>query len=122
LSADAIVPEKNYGADMVTFVLENSGHKGARIIPVNSRRGKQIRAEPVVALYEKKRVFHVGERGNLSKLEDEQTTWVPGEGPSPNRVDALVHGITELAKDIMPVQMSSPNALQGMRSPFNTNL
>ena len=39
-SADAIVPEKNFGADMVRFVLENAGYAGARIIPVNSRRGK----------------------------------------------------------------------------------
>lgn len=110
-SADAIVPEKNYGADMVRFVLENSGHKGARIIPVESRRGKAIRAEPVVALYEKKRVFHVGKQGDLSDLEDELTTWVPGEGASPNRLDALVHGITELAKHVMPATISDPNKL-----------
>ena len=110
-SADAIVPEKNYGADMVTYVLENAGHTGARIIPVNSRRGKAIRAEPVVALYEKQRVFHVGQRGDLSKLEDELTTWVPGEGDSPNRLDALVHGITELAKHVMPASIADPNKL-----------
>jgi phage terminase large subunit-like protein len=123
LSADAIVPEKNYGQDMVTFVLENAGYKDARIVGVNSRRGKAIRAEPVVALYEKRRVFHVGVRGSLSKLENEQTTWVPGQGPSPNRVDALVHGITEIAKDIMPVQMSNPNILlRGQQSPSNRPL
>jgi len=110
-SADAIVPEKNYGADMVRFTLENSGYSGARIIPVNSRRGKAIRAEPVVALYEKKRVFHVGERGDLAKLEEELTTWVPGEGDSPNRLDALVHGITELAKHVMPASISDPRKL-----------
>ena len=110
-SADAIVPEKNYGADMVRFTLENAGYTGARIIPVESRRGKAVRAEPIVALYEKKRVFHVGQRGDLAKLEDELTTWVPGEGDSPNRLDALVHGATELAKHVMPAAISDPNKL-----------
>lgn len=110
-SADAIVPEKNYGQDMVTFVLENAGFSGARIIGVNSRRGKAIRAEPIVALYEKKRVFHVGKRGDLSDIEDELTSWVPGEGDSPNRLDALVHGATELAKNVMPAIISDPNKL-----------
>jgi len=110
-SADAIVPEKNYGQDMVRYVLENAGYSGAHIIPVESRRGKAIRAEPVVALYEKKRVFHVGKRGDLSALEDELTTWVPGEGDSPNRLDALVHGVTELAKRVMPANIADPNKL-----------
>lgn len=110
-SADAIVPEKNYGADMVRFTLENAGYSGARILPVNSRRGKQIRAEPIVALYEKGRVFHVGKQGDLTELEDELTSWVPGEGDSPNRVDALVHACTELAKHSMPAQVANPTEL-----------
>lgn len=122
-SADAIVPEKNYGADMVRFTLENAGYTGARIIPVESRRGKAIRAEPIVALYEKKRVLHVGQRGDLAKLEDELTTWVPGEGDSPNRLDALVHGITELAKHVMPASVSDPNKLlRGMQAPVSRHL
>lgn len=57
------------------------------------------------------RVFHVGKRGDLAKLEEEQTTWVPGQGDSPNRVDALVHGITELAKRGMPGSIASPKDL-----------
>jgi phage terminase large subunit-like protein len=109
--ADAIVPEKNYGGEMVKHTLESSGYRGARIIPVTSRRGKAIRAEPIVALYEKHRVFHVGKRGDLSTLEDELTTWVPGDGDSPNRLDALVHAATELAKGVMPAAISSPNDL-----------
>jgi len=112
LSADAIVPEKNYGGEMVKHTLESSGHKGARIIPVNSRRGKAIRAEPVVALYEKQRVFHVGRRGDLATLEDELTTWVPGSNmDSPNRLDALVHAVTELAKQVMPAAIANPTTL-----------
>jgi phage terminase large subunit-like protein len=111
LSADAIVPEKNYGGEMVKHTLETSGYGGARIILVNSRRGKALRAEPIVALYEKHRVFHVGKQGDLALLEDEQTTWVPGEGDSPNRVDALVHACTELAKNVMPAAIANPNDL-----------
>jgi len=121
--ADAIVPEKNFGNDMVRFVLENAGHKGARIIPVQSRRGKAIRAEPIVALYEKGRVFHVGQRGDLAALEDELTSWVPGESDSPNRLDALVHGATELAKRVMPASISDPNLLlRGRQAPTNRHL
>jgi len=110
-SADAIVPEKNYGGEMVKHTLESSGYRGARVIPVTSRRGKAIRAEPIVALYEKHRVFHVGKRGDLAQLEDEQTTWVPGDGDSPNRLDALVHAATELARGAMPSVISNPNDL-----------
>ena len=109
--ADAIVPEKNYGGDMVRHTLETSGYAGARIIMAESRRGKELRAEPIVALYEKHRVFHVGKPGDLAELEEEMTTWVPGEGASPNRVDALVHACTELAKIVMPAQIADPNKL-----------
>jgi len=117
-SADALVPEKTYGQDMVSYVLHNAGYTGARLIPVDSRRGKQIRAEPIVALYEKNRIFHVGRRGDLGALEDELTTWVPGEGASPNRLDALVHACTELAGRTMPAQIADPNKLlRGRQAP-----
>lgn len=125
-SADAIVAEKNYGGDMVKNTLENSRHVDAQLAHiklVDSRRGKAIRAEPIVALYEKKRVFHVGQRGDLVKLEDEQTTWVPGAGDSPNRVDALVHAVTDLARGVMPAQIASPNTiLRDARSPQGNHL
>lgn len=125
--ADAIVAEKNYGGDMVRHTLENSAERERRIAPriilVDSRRGKSLRAEPVVALYEKDRVVHVGARGDLGKLEDEQTTWVPGEGDSPNRVDAMVHGATELARHVMPASISDPNKLlKGREAPTSRHL
>jgi phage terminase large subunit-like protein len=126
-SADAIVAERNYGAQMVTYVLETTkryARTDAAVRTVHSRRGKQIRAEPVVARYEQTRVFHVGSRGTegekawrLKQLEDEQTTWVPGEGPSPNRVDALVHGSTALNKGRGGGQVASPVTLTGYTSP-----
>jgi phage terminase large subunit-like protein len=110
--ADAIVAEKNYGGDMVKHTLKSADPQTPRrILPVNSRRGKALRAEPVVALYERRRVLHVGHQGDLAKLEDEQTQWVPGVGDSPNRVDALVHAITALAKNTMPTEIANPNNL-----------
>lgn len=90
--ADAIVAEVNFGRDMVTTTIEATD-AAPRIIPVESRRGKVLRAEPVVALYERSRVVHFP---GLVDLEDQMIEWVPGQG-SPDRIDALVHGVTELA-------------------------
>ena len=61
---------------------------------VRATRGKEVRAEPVADLYRRGYVHHVGD---FPELEDELTTWVPGEGRSPNRLDALVWGIIYLS-------------------------
>jgi phage terminase large subunit-like protein len=61
---------------------------------VNARVGKSARAEPVSALYEQRKVHHVGA---FPELEDQLTSWVPGESDSPDRLDALVWAITFLA-------------------------
>ena len=50
-SADCVVVETNYGGDMVRATLENADVT-MRIEEVTSRRGKVIRADPIVALYE----------------------------------------------------------------------
>lgn len=112
LQADAIVVETNFGADMVRENLRHNGFEG-RIIEARAMRGKQLRAEPVVALYEQHRIFHRGEKGltSLEKLEEEMLTWVPGEGASPNRVDALVWAINELMKPGGIVAIASPRNL-----------
>lgn len=95
--ADAVVVEITYGRDMVIAVIEGVCREQRRpmprIITVDSRRGKAIRAEPVVGMYERGEVSHVG---LFDQLEDELTTWIPGN-PSPNRLDANVHLLTELA-------------------------
>jgi phage terminase large subunit-like protein len=113
---------------MVRHTLESSkAHKALvpKITLVDSRRGKQLRADPVVALYEKEKVWHISEdpdlegvtRTNLSELEAEQTEWVPGEGDSPNRVDALVHGVTAVAKRVMPTEIADPSDLTDWHGP-----
>ncbi len=94
--ADAIVGEANFGGDMVENTIKQAARTRNlvyRYKAVQASRGKAVRAEPIVALYEQGRVHHVG---NFSALEDEMTEWVPGESNSPNRVDALVWALTEL--------------------------
>lgn len=107
--ADAIVVETNFGADMVKENLRHNGFTG-RVIEARAMRGKALRAEPVVALYEQHRIYHRGAEGrtSLEKLEEEMLTWVPGEGASPNRVDALVWAITELLKPGGEMKFVSP--------------
>ncbi|HEU4911415.1 MAG TPA: terminase family protein, partial [Actinomycetes bacterium] len=111
--ADVIVAEDNYGGEMVESTIEAASDSAVkpRIKRVNSRRGKIIRADPVVALYERNRVFHVG---MFNDLEDQLTTWVPGS-TSPDRLDALVHGIHELSQTVAPSAVADPTRLRIMR-------
>lgn len=94
--ADAIVAERNFGGDMVRKVIETEAEAmgiNARIIVKQAMRSKELRAEPIVNLYEQTRVTHWND---LAALENEMLTWIPGIGASPNRVDALVWAIDEL--------------------------
>lgn len=94
--ADRVVGEVNYGGRLVEANLR-AVDKAIPFTAVWAKEGKRLRAEPVAALYEQGRVHHVGV---MRELEDQQTTWVPGM-KSPDRLDALVHAITELAlKDL----------------------
>ena len=91
--ASAIVAEKNQGGEMCEAMIRQVD-KNIRVILVTATKGKQLRAEPIYALYEQGRVWHVG---NYPKLESQMVTFNPdGGGQSPDRVDALVHGVTEL--------------------------
>jgi phage terminase large subunit-like protein len=93
-SADRIVAEQNFGGAMVEATIRAV----SRVVPirmVHASRGKAVRAEPVVALYEQRKIHHVG---NFPALEDQLCTWEPNSGmPSPDRLDALVWAISELA-------------------------
>lgn len=94
LEADVIVAETNFGADMVKAVIHNIDRE-VRVIGVHAKRGKVIRAEDVVGLYERGFVHHVGV---LTKLEDQMTSWDSRENiESPGRIDALVYAIKELS-------------------------
>ena len=90
--ADRVVVEKNNGGEMV----EHTIHSLDPTIPTKlvwASRGKLTRAEPISALYEQGKVRHVEA---FPALEDQMTTWVPGED-SPDRMDALVWAATELS-------------------------
>ncbi|TQE33044.1 terminase large subunit domain-containing protein [Streptomyces ipomoeae] len=104
VEADALVVESNFGGDMARQVLvqgwEQLVREGAaagvlrpRIVPVTAKQGKRLRAEPIAQLYEQGHVHHVGE---WPALEVQMVTWMPGMD-SPDRMDAAVHGLTELA-------------------------
>lgn len=91
-NADCVVGEVNNGGDYIGTLLRTVD-PNVPYRAVRASRGKAIRAEPVAALYEQHRVHHLG---SLPELEDQMCTWVPGIGDSPDRLDALVWGITEL--------------------------
>ncbi len=95
--ADAIVIETNQGGDMVESTLRLSGFRG-RVIRVHASKGKFARAEPVAALYEQGKVAH---NGNLYTLENQLMEYVPATSKkSPDRLDAAVWALTELAPGI----------------------
>ena len=97
--ADALVIERNQGGDMCAQTLRTV-RPSVRIIEVVATRGKHVRAEPIAALYSLDRISHVG---TFAKLEDQMCQMTAGgyEGEgSPDRVDALVWGFTELFPSI----------------------
>jgi len=100
--ADKIVGEVNNGGDLVESVIRHVQHEGkpvgqdANYSAVRASRGKAIRAEPISALYEQDRVHH---HGAFGFLEDQLVGWDPQtDTNSPDRLDALVWGLTELSE------------------------
>jgi len=55
--ADCVVAESNYGGELVRSNLMQNGVK-ARVIMRHSHKSKQVRAEPVAAMYDAGRVWH----------------------------------------------------------------
>lgn len=91
--ADRIVGEKNNGGDMIKTIVHNLDDSVA-YKEVWASRGKLTRAEPIAAHYEEGKISHLG---TLPELETEMTTWAALKGQkSPNRVDALVWGLSEV--------------------------
>ncbi|MBP5531122.1 MAG: DNA-packaging protein, partial [Lentisphaeria bacterium] len=95
LDADRVVGEVNNGGDLIENLLRQID-PDLSYRDVRATRGKILRAEPVVALYEKGRVHHVG---RFADLEDQMTGYSPQfSAKSPDRMDALVWAITELMR------------------------
>lgn len=93
--ADRVVAEKNNGGDLVESTLrtknENISYRG-----VHAMRAKQLRAEPVAALYEQHKIKHLG---MFARMEDQMMVTTrdgyQGRG-SPDRMDAMVYAMTDL--------------------------
>ena len=93
--ANCIVAESNQGGTLISDALKACpGGRDVKVELVHASRGKAARAEPVQMLYEQGRVSHTQE---FPELEDEMTGWEPTKSlVSPNRLDALVWGLTHL--------------------------
>jgi len=93
-NADRIVAEVNNGGDLVERLLrgvdDNIPYRSVR-----ATRGKMVRAEPIAALYEQRRVHHMG---YFPELESQMCSYIGETKPSPDRLDALVWGMTEISK------------------------
>ena len=92
--ADRIVAEVNNGGDLVERLLR-SVDTNIPYRSVHATRGKIVRAEPISALYEQKRVHHLGV---FTELESQMCTYNGENQESPDRLDALVWGLSELNK------------------------
>lgn len=106
--ADLIVAEANQGGEMIEAVIHSVGsHIPVKL--VRASRGKIIRAEPISAIYARNKVWHVGQ---FEALEDQMCSYTPDmdrKNGSPDRLDALVWGFTELFPSLIadPVQIDT---------------
>ena len=91
-SADCIVAETNFGGDMVIQTIHTKD-ANVPVKVVTASRSKRVRAEPIAARYEQKKIFHIRP---LEALEEQMCTWTPEKAESPDRMDALVWGMSEL--------------------------
>lgn len=115
--ADCVVAEKNYGGEMVRFVIKTANPK-LRVQMVVASRGKVVRAEPVSALYGDEvtppKVHHVERFAMLEEQLCSFTTMGYQGEDSPDRADALVWAMTDLMllsvtpATITPVVISMP--------------
>ena len=94
-NADRIIAEANQGGDLIERLLRTQDE----LVPYSSVRatkGKYTRAEPIASLFEQRRVKFVG----YHKLLEEQLLQFTGKDIiSPDRVDALVWGLTSLSQN-----------------------
>lgn len=100
--ADYVVGEVNNGGEMVEHVIATVD-SDVPFKAVHASRGKATRAQPIASLYgsfeedgTRVREGYISHFGGFAELEDQLVTWVPGDEDSPDRLDALVWGMTEL--------------------------
>lgn len=122
--ADCVVAERNFGGEMVRFVIKTANPK-LLVKVVTASRGKVVRAEPVSALYGddvSPCMVHHCER--LPILEDQMCGFTTGgyigEG-SPDRADALVWALTELMLIATIPVIVPPTVVTAPVVPFGTH-
>lgn len=111
--ANYVIGEANNGGDLVEFTLRTV----RATIPfkkVWASKGKHTRAEPVSSLYEQAYVKHVG---YFPELEEQMCSWVPGM-KSPDRMDAMVWGFTDLIVSNMNFDEVNEDAVVANDGPF----
>ncbi|USO00713.1 MAG: DNA-packaging protein [Alphaproteobacteria bacterium] len=86
-----IVAEINQGGDMVESLVKIH-NPYVKFVGIRSMHSKVLRAQPVVCLYDQKKVYHIQCFHDLEK----QMIEFPNTPKSPDRVDALVIGINYL--------------------------
>lgn len=105
-NATEVVIEDNQGGEMVLEVLQTTWattvtrravrRPAPKVTRVHASQSKRVRAEAVAAYYETGRVHHAADgTDRLHQLEQQMLTWT-GDGKSPDRIDALVHGLDAL--------------------------
>jgi phage terminase large subunit-like protein len=117
--ANCIVGEANYGGAMVRHVIQTA-KPGVPYKEVTASRGKHVRAEPVAALFEQRKVWLVG---RFQDLEDEMTAMTTAGytgSKSPNRVDWMVWAITELFPSIIRQAKQDADGSAVRRTPVVT--
>ena len=93
IEADYIVIERNAGGQALLKMNLDQVEPGLPIRDVWAKEAKEQRASNPALKYELGQVFHAKP---MPELEDQLCTWIPGEGPSPDRLDALVWAIRSL--------------------------
>ena len=95
IEADYIVIERNAGGRALLQANIDSVDAGLPIRAVWAKEAKEMRASNPALKYELGEVYHANP---MPELEDQLCTWIPGEGPSPDRLDALVWAIRSLTQ------------------------
>lgn len=117
-AADTVVAEVNFGGEMVAATLQ-AAHPMLPVTLVRASRGKAVRAEPVAVLTHRGMVHMVG---RWPELEDQMCQWTPDSGWSPDRIDATVWTVAELAGGASALafltQLSAP--CPGCKTPNTT--
>lgn len=105
--ANLLIVEDNNGGDMVEHTIRMVS-PDIPIKRIRAKHGKRVRAEPVAAVYEQGRVHHVG---YFEALEDQMVSVEPGGDEHDDRIDALVHALTELVVEPAPDLLSLLQAM-----------